>query len=111
MIARLVAALAATTPRALLAIVAIAALAVAPGVAWFGLTVGGAIAVYFIVWWTVLFAVLPFAARSGTGGSGVTGADPGAPDVPRLREKAIWTTIWADAVFLVAVSAFPLAGL
>jgi predicted secreted protein len=105
-----VATLAATTGRTLLAVAAVAAVAIAPGVVAFGLTVGGAIAVYFIVWWTVLFAVLPFAARAGSGG-GVAGADPGAPDLPRLREKAVWTSVWADAVFLVAVALFPLAGL
>ena len=104
-------AFAASTPRALLAVAVLAALAVAAGVAAFRLTIGGALAVYFVVWWTVLFAVLPFASRSGTGGGGVAGADPGAPDLPRLREKAIWTTVWSDAVFLAAVAAFPLAGL
>jgi predicted secreted protein len=103
--------LAATTARALLAVVALAGAALALGVVAFGLTLGGAVAVYFVVWWTVLFAVLPFAARAGTGGGAIKGADPGAPDLPRLREKAIWTTVWSDAVFLLAVAAFPLAGL
>ena len=107
----MIAALATSTPRALAAVAVAAAVAVVVGIAAFGLTVGGAIAVYFVVWWTVLFAVLPFAARAGTGGGGVKGADAGAPDLPRLREKAIWTTVWADAVFLAAVAAFPLAGL
>ena len=103
--------LAATTVRALLAMAALAAVALAIGVVAFGLTIGGAVAVDFVVWWTVLFAVLPFAARAGTGGGAIQGADPGAPDLPRLREKALWTTIWSDAVFLLAVAAFPLAGL
>jgi predicted secreted protein len=103
--------LAASTPRTLLAMTVAAVAAMAVAVAAFGLTVGGSAAVYFVVWWITLFAVLPFAAREGTGGGDVAGADPGAPDVPRLREKAIWTTLWSNAVFLVATAAFPLAGL
>jgi predicted secreted protein len=58
------------------------------------------LAIYFIVWWIVLFAVLPFGVRSqAESGEVVPGSDPGAPAVPRLRAKVIWTTIVATLVF------------
>jgi predicted secreted protein len=59
-----------------------------------------AIAIYFIIWWTVLFAVLPWGVRSQQESGAVTrGTDPGAPVIPRLRRKLIWTTIVAGLVF------------
>jgi len=59
-----------------------------------------AIAIYFIIWWTVLFAVLPWGVRSQQESGAVThGTDPGAPVIPRLGRKLIWTTIVAGLVF------------
>jgi predicted secreted protein len=58
------------------------------------------IAVYFIIWWTVLFAVLPWGVRSQQESGTVSpGTDPGAPAVPRLLMKLIGTTIVAAMVF------------
>ncbi|MDF2115270.1 DUF1467 family protein [Roseiarcaceae bacterium H3SJ34-1] len=69
------------------------------------MTIPLGIALFITIWWTVLFAVLPFGVRSqheaGVGeGPLVTGTDPGAPLRPRLLAKALWTTlisvvIWA----------------
>ncbi len=95
-----------------LVVAALSAAAVALGKALFGMTVGGAMALYFIVWWTALFAVLPFGVRSQAEAGEVTeGSDPGAPALPALNEKAIWTTLAASAVFLVVGWLLPLAGL
>src|SRR5215471_15288678 len=60
-----------------------------------------AIAIYFIIWWTVLFAVLPWGVRSQEEGGGVVtpGTDPGAPVLPGLTRKLVWTTILAAIVF------------
>lgn len=59
-----------------------------------------AIAIYFIVWWTVLFAVLPWGVRSQQeSGAVARGTDPGAPAIPNLRSKLVWTTIVAGIVF------------
>jgi len=60
-----------------------------------------AAAIYFIIWWVVLFAVLPFGVRShaDAGTEAETGHDPGAPILPSLGVKVIWTTIVASAVF------------
>jgi len=61
-----------------------------------------AIAIYFIIWWIVLFAVLPFGVRSQQESGAVTrGTDPGAPTIPKLRSKLIWTTIVAAIVFAI----------
>ena len=41
------------------------------------------IAIYFLIWWVVLFAVLPWGVRP-QGEEARTGTDPGAPQVPRV---------------------------
>ncbi len=61
-----------------------------------------AIAIYFIIWWTVLFAVLPWGVRSQEeSGAVIKGSDPGAPAMPHLRRKLIWTSIVAALVFAI----------
>lgn len=65
------------------------------------MSIGGGIAVYFVIWWTVLFAVLPFGVRSQVeAGEVVHGSEPGAPHVPGLRKKVAATTIVASIVFV-----------
>jgi predicted secreted protein len=64
------------------------------------MSVTTAVAIYFIIWWVVLFAVLPFGVRSQhESGAVAPGTDPGAPAVPQLMRKLIWTTIVAAVVF------------
>jgi len=59
-----------------------------------------AIAIYFIIWWVVLFAVLPWGVRSQhEDGVMAPGTDPGAPAIPGLIRKLIWTTVVAGVVF------------
>ena len=64
------------------------------------MTIAMAIAVYFTIWWTVLFAVLPFGVRSAqeTGADIPKGADRGAPVAPMLLRKAIATSLIAAAL-------------
>ena len=62
------------------------------------MAISTAIAVYFLIWWIVLFAVLPWGVRS-QGEMGAPGTDPGAPLVPRLAAKLVWTTVLATAIF------------
>ena len=96
----------------LVAVFGLSALAIAAAVMLFSLTPTGAVALYFVVWWTSLFAVLPFGVRSqAEEGDIAAGTDPGAPGTPALAEKAIWTTFLAAAVFLVAAALLPLTGL
>ena len=61
-----------------------------------------AIAIYFIIWWVVLFAVLPWGVRSQQERGGfVSGTDPGAPVFARLWWKLVWTTVVAGVVFAI----------
>jgi len=65
-----------------------------------------AIAIYFTVWWIVLFAILPFGVRSQhEAGEVVEGTDPGAPTAPRLAAKAVATTI-VSAILFVGIYAY-----
>jgi predicted secreted protein len=56
-------------------------------------------AIYFLIWWVVLFAVLPWGVRA-QGASGPAGTDPGAPAVPYLGTKLLWTTIVSAVIFV-----------
>ena len=65
------------------------------------------VAIYLLVWWTVLFAVLPWGVRSQEESGEVSaGTDPGAPAVPRLKAKLLWTTFVATVVFAAFYWAF-----
>jgi predicted secreted protein len=58
-------------------------------------------AVYFVVWWTMLFSVLPFGIRSQReGGEVVPGSDPGAPQRPWLGRKLLINTAVSAVVWL-----------
>ncbi len=108
----LVARLAGSLKRTVAAVVALSVAAVAVGVLGFGVGGAFATALYFTLWWTLLFLALPFAARSQAASGKVTeGTDPGAPAVPMLREKAIWTTLMTAPAFLALCVALPLVGL
>jgi predicted secreted protein len=61
-----------------------------------------AIALYFIIWWTILFAVLPFGVRTqGEAGDVVPGTPESAPVAPRLVRIAVVTSIAAAAILVV----------
>ena len=61
---------------------------------------GTLIAIYFLIWWVTLFAVLPWGVRSQAEGGEVTpGTDPGAPAIHTLWRKVMWTTLIASIVF------------
>ena len=101
-----------STPLTLAAIAGLVAAAVAVAVKGFALTVFGALALYFVLWWTFLFAVLPLGnATEADPERVVPGQDPGAPALPRLRLKALLTTLIAVGAFFLAIVIFPLARL
>ncbi|MEZ5871955.1 MAG: DUF1467 family protein [Nitratireductor sp.] len=57
-------------------------------------------AVYFIIWWLSLFAVLPFGVQSqAESGERLQGTDPGAPVNPRLWRKLAINTLVAGVIF------------
>jgi len=58
------------------------------------------IAIYFIIWWVVLFAVLPWGVKSQQeSGEVAPGTEPGAPAAHRIGMKLLYTTITASVVF------------
>ena len=57
------------------------------------------VAVYFVVWWITLFAILPFSfRRQDEENEVVLGTTASAPKKPRFLYVIIWTTIWAFIV-------------
>jgi predicted secreted protein len=60
-----------------------------------------ALAIFFLIWWVVLFAVLPWGVhrQDEVGSEVVPGTDPGAPAVPHLLRKLVWTTLVSVLIF------------
>jgi predicted secreted protein len=58
-------------------------------------------AIYFLIWWLTLFAVLPFGVKSQHEAETAPGTDPGAPVVPRILAKLVWTTVVAGLIFAI----------
>ncbi len=56
------------------------------------------IMVYLVIWWTILFAVLPWGVRRVENPG--RGQEPGAPERPQLRRKAVITSIVAAVLWI-----------
>ncbi|HEY3890808.1 MAG TPA: DUF1467 family protein [Bradyrhizobium sp.] len=70
-------------------------------------TISTAFAIYFVVWWIVLFLTLPFGVRSQhEDGGGPPGTDPGAPIASLMGRKLIWTTVLSAVFFAAAWLAY-----
>jgi predicted secreted protein len=66
-----------------------------------------AFAIYFVLWWVVLFVTLPFGIRSQhEDGGGAPGTDPGAPIASQMGRKLIWTTVISAIIFALASLAY-----
>lgn len=62
----------------------------------------GGIALYFIIWWLTLFAILPLGVRSQEEvGEIVPGSEIGAPAKARMGYKVLLTTLVSFPVFLL----------
>jgi len=60
------------------------------------------LALYFIIWWTTLFAVLPFGVRTQDEGGEVVPGTPGsAPVLPRLGRVFLINTAVSSVVFAI----------
>jgi predicted secreted protein len=71
------------------------------------MSISSGFAIYFVLWWIVLFAVLPFGVRSQIeDGKPVPGSDPGAPVLPLMAKKVIWTTVVSIIIFAVGLWAY-----
>ena len=62
------------------------------------------ISLYFIIWWTVLFTILPWGVRSHheEGVDVPGGGEPASPVNPNIKKKFI-TTTWVSAIVLAVV--------
>lgn len=66
------------------------------------------IAVYFIIWWTVLFAVLPWGSRPPDDPQ--VGTADSAPARPRIALKFLATTIVSAVILAVVWAVFEYGG-
>ena len=70
-------------------------------------SISTALAIYFVLWWLVLFVTLPFGVRSQhEDGGGAPGTDPGAPVASLMGRKLIWTTVIAAIVYGMGMLAY-----
>jgi predicted secreted protein len=70
-------------------------------------SISTALAIYFVLWWVVLFLTLPFGVRSQhEDGESVAGTDPGAPIASQMGRKLIWTTAISVVIFAIAMLAY-----
>lgn len=62
------------------------------------------LSIYFVVWWTVLFVILPLGIKTHEelGEERHPGADWGAPPNPNIKKKFI-TTTWVSAIVLAMI--------
>ena len=61
-----------------------------------------ALAIYAIIWWIVLFAILPIGVRTQEEEGDVSpGSAESAPHSPRLLAKMLATTVVASIIFAV----------
>jgi predicted secreted protein len=66
------------------------------------MSITAALGIYFVIWWIVLFAVLPWGVRSQHEAETFEpGTDPGAPQRPRLLQKAVATTAISAVLFVI----------
>ena len=69
--------------------------------------VSSALAIYFVLWWVVLFVTLPFGVRSQhEEGTVISGSDPGAPVLARMKAKLVLTTLLSALLFTLALGAY-----
>ncbi len=68
------------------------------------MTILNGVVLYVLVWWTVLFAVLPFGTRPVEEADPDAGGWRGAPARPRLALKALVTTLIAAIVWGLCVA-------
>lgn len=70
------------------------------------MSVTSALAIYFIIWWIVLFAVLPWGIRTQQeAGEVVPGSEPSAPARMRFLKIIVANSIVAGVVFAVFYAA------
>lgn len=72
------------------------------------MSVVSAIAIYFLIWWLCLFAVLPFGvkAQDEIEGEVVPGTPTSAPDRPMIIRKMLVTTAISAVIFALLAAVY-----
>ncbi len=64
------------------------------------MTLAFGVAIYFVIWWIVLFAMLPIGVRTQDEDGNVSpGTVESAPSLPQLLPKMLATTVIATIIF------------
>jgi predicted secreted protein len=72
-------------------------------------TISSILAIYFVLWWIVLFVTLPFGVRTQSEtDDAVPGTDPGAPVAAMIARKLLWTTILSAVIFAIVLAFYQL---
>lgn len=74
------------------------------------MTLIGSLAIYFVLWWLVLFAVLPFGVQSQTPEEVQPGTDIGAPREALMLRKVVATSLIAGVIFGIIYVFFEVLG-
>ena len=63
---------------------------------------GTGVAIYFIIWWMVLFVSLPFRMKPQfEDGPVVDGTEAAAPANPKMLKRMAWNTVISGVVFFL----------
>ena len=66
------------------------------------MTLAFALAIYVVIWWIVLFAILPIGIRTQAEEGDVSpGTTESAPHLPRMLPKILATTVLSSVIFAV----------
>ena len=67
------------------------------------MTIGAALVLYAVIWFMVLFVVLPLRLETqGERGEVVKGTPSSAPEGVNLKRKALWVTLISFVVWVIA---------
>ena len=66
------------------------------------MSITGSIVTYVILWWIILFLLLPFKIKSQLDDKKIyPGTEPGAPSNQRILKKVFYTTIITSILFTI----------
>ena len=66
------------------------------------MSITGSIVTYVILWWIILFLLLPFKIKSQLDDKKIyPGTEPGAPSNTRILKKVFYTTIITSILFTI----------
>jgi predicted secreted protein len=68
-------------------------------------------AIYFVIWWTVIFMVLPWGVQSVGAEDVAKGHAPSAPRTPYLGRKILATTVLAAVIWGIVYAIVEWGGL